>query len=104
MDINALLQMLQKRFGQGGGGQQAFAGGNPGFHEGIMHLQSPGDLNAPPQMGSPATTPAPFAGNNMNLGGTGGGSSPMGGGNVMQSIMQMMQQSRGGMGRQMNLG
>ena len=120
MDINALLQMLQQRFGKGSGGQQAFGGGTPNFKEGLMHIQPGQQLTDSPSM--PSMGGAPQAGAStmpawggiggggtagMNLGGTGSGSSPMGGGNVMQSIMQMMQRGRGmggGMGRQMNLG
>jgi hypothetical protein len=101
MDINALLQMLQQRFGSGGGGQKAFTGGSPSFREGPFQIpQLDQQQNSPmPTMGAPAN---PVQGG-LGMGTMGGGMG--GGGNVMQSIMQMMQRGRGGgMGRQMNLG
>lgn len=81
MDINALLQMLQQKFGQSLGGQQSFAGGG-GMGKQNQFAQQGAQM---PQMGIGQQT----------------GSS-----NPVQMIMQMMQrgQQGGGMGRQMNLG
>jgi hypothetical protein len=113
MDINSLLQMLQQRFGQGSGGQQAFAGGGMpgGYRETPYQVQPPGQQGG---MTTPVTPSANTSqiGTSMPqanpayggmLGMMGGGQ--QGGGNIMQSIMQMMQRGRGGMsngfGRQM---
>lgn len=93
MDINALLQMLQKRFGQVGG-QQLGANAMPG-------LPSQGGQGMQGQLPQPGMIPPnPLA----QQGGM--GQQQGGGANPLQMIMQMMQrgQQGGGAGRQMNLG